>query len=165
MAHEHQEARWRLRAGVAAIAGTITELVGIGLGKVAVVVPKLGRGFGFLPPALQRGGRALGLGGALVIAVWDYKQMVANYEEKNFGVFWAYGASVVLGAGVAIALVMGWTGVGVVLVALLMAVAVLIEYVKDNKVQDWLERCTWGKLERYPDAETEMRQLRLAVAG
>lgn len=51
-----------------------------------------------------------------------------------------------------------------ILVALV-AVAIIIEYFKDNPVQDWLERCPWGVLaeERYPDSATEQAELAKAL--
>lgn len=45
--------------------------------------------------------------------------------------------------------------------------AVVIEYIKDTKVQSWLERCLWGKgsSTRYQNADEEMSELRIATAG
>ena len=65
------------------------------------------------------------------------------------------------------ALLLGATGIGLVLVGVLIALALVIEYVKDNKVQDWLERCVWGHgpAARYSSAEEEMTQLRTATAN
>ena len=60
------------------------------------------------------------------------------------------------------------TGVGIVLVVLVIVIAVLIEVFKDNKVQDWLERCYFGAFapgDRYPSADREMSELKIAVAG
>lgn len=165
MGHEKNEAAWRLRAGVGALAGTITELVGTGLGKVAVVVPRFGQGLRLTGSVFGVAGKAVGIGGALIMAVWDFKQFSSNRKEGNDAVAWAYLGSAVLGGLAAVALLIGWTGIGLILVGLLMAVAVLIEYIKDNKVQDWLERCVWGKLQHYPDEETEMRELKLATAS
>ena len=166
MAHEHGEATWRLRAGMGAMAGTITELVGTGAERIAPLIPRWGHGFVSVSGKwLTIGGKALGLGGALVMAAWDVNQAVSNFKENNSGVGWAYLGSALFGVGAAIFLLIGWTGVGLILIALLMAVAVLIEYIKDNKVQDWLERCHWGKLQHYPDLQTELRELKLATAG
>jgi hypothetical protein len=44
-------------------------------------------------------------------------------------------------------------------------IGVLIEYVKDNPVQDWLERWPWGiSTERYINEEIEQAQLKKAVS-
>lgn len=50
---------------------------------------------------------------------------------------------------------------------LLIAVAVLIELLKDNELQDWLERCHLGGLvaQRYRDTQEEERQFKLALEG
>ena len=47
------------------------------------------------------------------------------------------------------------------------AVSLLIEYIKDNQMREWLKRCGWGKLttERYPTLDQEMAQLKIAAAG
>jgi hypothetical protein len=52
-----------------------------------------------------------------------------------------------------------------ILILLLIGISILIEYVKDNPVQDWLERCPWGVLtaQRYPDLTTEQAQLMNAL--
>lgn len=165
MSHEKTESHQRLLAGQAALAGTITELVGQGMGKVASMVPKLGAGFRWAGALFGGVGKAVGVCGALVMAWWDSKQAFQNYREGNKGVALAYGASAILGLAAAVALLIGWTGVGLVLVGLLIAVAVLIEYIKDNKVQDWLERCVWGKGgPHYKTTEEEMAELKLAIS-
>lgn len=55
---------------------------------------------------------------------------------------------------------------GLVLVAFIFAITFAIEYFKDNKVQEWLERCLWGKgTPRYDTIEEEVAELKLALAG
>ena len=167
MANDKSEAQWRLRAGVVALGGTIVEQLGNGLTKLAAIAPRLGAGLKWVGQLFSLGGRIVGLGGALIMAAWDAKQAVTNMNEGNRGAGIAYAVSAAVGLGVAGCLLVGWTGIGLILVLLLMAVAVLIEYIKDNKMQEWLKRCVWGKLttERYPDAEVEIRELRLATAS
>jgi len=70
-------------------------------------------------------------------------------------------AGSLLGAGLA-------TGIGIVLVVLVIVIAVLIEIFKDNKLQDWLERCYFGNFdaaERYADHAAEARELAVALEG
>jgi hypothetical protein len=45
-------------------------------------------------------------------------------------------------------------------------VTLLIELFKDNKLQDWLERCYWGKgpAARYESIEQELAELKKALA-
>ncbi|MCD7099527.1 hypothetical protein [Stenotrophomonas sp. MMGLT7] len=60
------------------------------------------------------------------------------------------------------------TGVGIVLVALVVVIAVFIGIFKDNKLQDWMERCYFGKFparDRYSDSEKELKELDLALEG
>lgn len=167
MSHERTEATVRVWAGVGALGGTITELVGQGLGKIASITPRFARGLGFVSLAATWAGKAAGVGGALVMAGCDVARMVEARQEKQYGLMVAYGASAALGVVAAVALLLGATGVGLVLVGLLIVVTVLIEYFKDNKVQDWLERCVWGHgpAARYSSAEEEMTQLRTATAN
>ena len=56
-------------------------------------------------------------------------------------------------------------------VAALIIVAVLIEKFKGNKIDEWLKRCLWGKLQGQPGADyyygvqQEMNSLRVALGG
>jgi len=59
------------------------------------------------------------------------------------------------------------TGVGIIWVVLVIAIAVLIEIFKDNKIQDWMERCYFGKFDeddRYHDPKKELSELELALS-
>ena len=166
MAHEKDEAAWRLRAGLGALGGTIAELIGKAMGELGTVIPRFGQGWIALGGSLLTiFGKTAGIGGALIMAWWDWRQAKANFAEGNTGAGIAYVTSAGLGLATAGVLLFGPPLIGLVLVVLLLAVAVLIEYFKDNKVQDWLERCVWGKSQHYPNVETEMRELRLATAG
>ncbi|MDI1258280.1 T6SS effector BTH_I2691 family protein [Aquabacterium sp.] len=163
MAQEKAETHQRLRAGQVALAGTITELVGTGLGKVVVVIPRFGPGLAKAAEWIALGGRVLGLCSALVMAGWDLLQARENYRKGHPGIALAYVGSAILGGLVAAVLWFGWTGIGLILIGLLMVVACIIEYVKNNKLQDWLERCLWGRgSERYKTLEEEMAQLKAA---
>jgi hypothetical protein len=166
MSHEAKEAKWRYGAGVAALAGTITEMSGLAAEKVASTVPKLARGLTWIASKMQLVGKLIGVAGALVMAAWDIKLGVDQVKARNVGIGAAYFASAALGMGAAAALFFSWTGVGLLLVLAVMAVAVLIEYIKDNKVQSWLERCIWGNgpAPRYSNEQEEMAQLRVAFS-
>ncbi|HBI68416.1 MAG TPA: hypothetical protein DDZ22_05150 [Massilia sp.] len=54
-----------------------------------------------------------------------------------------------------------------ILVVLLIGIGILLEYIKDNPIQDWLERCPWGNLseQRYPNMEIEQAQFQQAIKG
>lgn len=84
-----------------------------------------------------------------------------------------FGASAILGSGAATLMffssfiALSWAGpVAWLMIGLLIAVAVLIEFLKDNKIQEWLKRCWWGNGPdaKYSDIEAEMAQLKKALA-
>ena len=136
MAQDKTEARARLMAGLVALGGTIAEQVGNGLVKLVEITPRLGTGLQFAGRFVSVAARWAGLGGALLMAAFDFKQAAGNFSEHNFSAGVAYALSGFLGIGAALCLMVGWTGIGLVLVALLLAVAVIIEYIKDNKMQE-----------------------------
>lgn len=166
MQHEARDAMWRLRAGVVALGGTLTELTGMAVQKVAVVVPKAARGLGFVANALKYAGQTAGMLGALVVAWFDWQKGDEAASEGQHGLKWIYRGSAALGVGAALALLFGAPILGTVLVVLLITITLLIEMIKDNKLHDWLERCYWGNGpgERYGSAEVELAELRKALA-
>lgn len=101
------------------------------------------------------------------MAGWDIDHAITAKREGRLGLMWAYGASTVLGLAVLIVLPAGWTGVGLILVGLLIGVSVLIEYYKPNKVHEWLERCVWGvgNGSEYRTVGESMRELEVAIQG
>ncbi len=76
-----------------------------------------------------------------------------------------YFASGFSGGVLALAALLGWTGIGIAAALLLLVILVMIAWIADNKIQDWLERCYWGAAagERYRNLETEMHELSLAI--
>ena len=173
MSHETEESMRRMHAGVAAFWGTVADVAGQGLQKVSVFVPKVARGLEVLGRVLSFVGRVAGIAGAGIVAYWDGKQGFKALGEGKTGLGVLYLSSAVLGLGaaglmfVASFFSIAWAGpVAWILIALLIAVAVLIEFFKDNKIQEWLKRCWWGNGPdaRYPDVETELAQLKQALA-
>lgn len=174
MSHETEETRRRMHAGIAAFWGTVADVTGQGLQKVSVFVPKVARGLAVIGKYFLSGvGRVAGIAGAGVVAYWDAKQGLKAREEGRTGLAILYGLSAGLGIGAATLMfissliALSWAGpVAWVMIGLLIAVAVLIEFFKDNKIQEWLKRCWWGNGPdaKYPDVETEMAQLKQALA-
>ena len=71
-----------------------------------------------------------------------------------------------MGVMVVAALWFGATGVGLIVVVVLIAASLLLDYFKPDNMQLWLERCyEWGRLveQRYRDERTEKRELDLAL--
>lgn len=168
MKHEKSEAQHRLRAGTLALIGTITEVVGTGTSKMTQYVPKLAQSWTrYGSTFLKYAGKGLGIAGAVIMAAMDAKQVQEARAAGQTGMAWLYGTSAVAGVLAAAAFAFGWTGFGLILVGVLMIIALCIEYFKDNKVQDWLERCVWGKGPDtpYKTFEEEMTELKAATAS
>ncbi len=168
MKHEKSEAQKRLWAGTMALIGTISEAVGHGVGKMAQHVPKFAQSWTRYGAIFLKGlGKTLGIAGAVLMAAMDLKQAAEARAAGQTGMVWLYGTSALVGVLAAVAFAASWTGVGLILVAILMIGALCIEYFKDNKVQDWLERCVWGKGPdpQYKTLEEEMQELKVATAG
>lgn len=172
MKHEKSEAQHRLRAGTLALIGTITEAVGNGVEKMARYVPKLAQSWmRYGVTFLKYAGKGLGIAGAVIMAAMDVNQAISMFSEKRYGLGIAYVFSA--GFGIGAAWFLGFsslaaaTGIGLILVVLAIGVALLIEFFKDNKVQDWLERCIWGKGPdpQFKTLEDEMQELKAATAG
>jgi len=171
MAHEKKEGYYRLQAGMAAFWGTVADLAGQGLTKAAPLVPRMTKGLEFLSRWAIRLGRFAGIAGAGMVAYWDGKAGIKARGEKNHGLAALYFASAGLGVGAAglllLAGTVAWAGpVALILIGLLIAVAVLIEYFKDNKIQEWLKRSWWGNGPdaKYADVNIEMSELKAALA-
>lgn len=178
MAHEANENRWRYRTAVVGFAGTLAETTGKWSQSAATTgsryVVRLEQTLGRL---LRVAGKALGVGAGAAMAVWDLRRAKEEYREGNGWValgfvvtggmsvfasvaFTGWAASL-LGAGLA-------TGIGIVLVIMVIVAAMLIEVFKDDKLQDWLERCYFGSFDpgdRYKDTSMEMKELQVALRG
>ena len=167
MAHQKVEADVRMCAGIAAFGGGLAETVGMGLKAIESRMIHASRALGFVRALATTGGKLLGIGGALIMAFWDGKSAFLATQERRYGLAWLYGASAASGVFAAAALLVGWTGWGLFFVGLLIVVSVFIELFKDNKVQDWMERCIWGKGPgpRYSGVEMSMRELDVALQG
>ncbi|MDR5894400.1 T6SS effector BTH_I2691 family protein, partial [Halomonas mongoliensis] len=172
--HEKNENRWRYHAGIAGLVGLLSETVGRWSESASQAGSRLGRFIErYLGRFLRFVGRGLGIGVGGVMAIWDGVRGWKELKEGN-AVGWLYFASMgsMLIATLAFtklgAMIFGAasTGVGIILVVLVIVIAVLIEVFKDNKVQDWMERCYFGKFEedeRYQNPELEVHELELAL--
>jgi hypothetical protein len=168
LANESIDAKMRMYAGMTAVASTTADVLGNLLEKRAIQGLPFGQGLAegagiFIS---RWAGRAAIFAGFLVAAL-DIAKAVGSFKEEQAGLGYLYIASAVFGAGATVAIasvtLLGAAAIPVIglLVLLLIGVALIIEYIKDNPVQDWLERCPWGILpdQRYPDIVTEQAQL------
>jgi len=106
------------------------------------------------------------------MAAFDVKSGVDQITiEKNGWMGGLYLASGGLSLIVVGAFAMSWTVVGLIAAVLLIVVAVLIEKYKGNKIDEWLKRCLWGKLQGqagadyYYGVQQEVNSLRVALGG
>jgi hypothetical protein len=169
--NDKQDALGRLHVGIAALAGTTSEAISHALAGRALSL-RFGQGLATdAATVLKWSGRTVGLVGGLFVAVLDVNKAVEARREGNKGLAILYYSSAAVGAGLSVALfATQWLAalavpiIGV-LVLLIVGIGIWIEYVKDNPVQDWLERCPWGVIEaeRYPNLATLQDQLNKAL--
>lgn len=174
MSNDANDAKHRAYAGIAALGGTTADVIG----NVLVGRAKLGLRFG-QGAAMRSGafltlaGKGAGLGVGLVFAGLHVVKAYEAFEEHKPGLTIAYGLSAFAGAGISVALLgtalLGAAAIPIIgiLVLLLIGITVLIEYLKDNKIQDWLERTQWGvlKSQHYSSFQLEQQELKLALQG
>jgi hypothetical protein len=174
LSHDKTGASRRCYAAMASIAMTTSEVIGNALaGRVAIGM-RFGQGLasrasGFLAKWGRRGGLVTGL----VMAYFDIEQAVSEYREGATGlVVISYFASALVGGSLSLAIFwaasIGAAAIPVIVILLLLAIGIgiLIENIKDNPIQDWLERCPWGRLkaQRYLDFATQQAQLQIALS-
>ncbi|QYF91735.1 hypothetical protein KY495_13095 [Massilia sp. PAMC28688] len=167
MDNEKFDATTRMYLGVTALVGTTAEVLGSALaGRAALGMP-FGQGLAAGAGAfLKVAGKGAGVAAGLIMAVMDFRKAAESFKEEQTGLAWAYvgsGAVGILLTG-AILWAVALPIIGL-LIAILIGIAILIEYVKDNALQDWLERTPWGRLvdQRYSSFETEQAQLQHAI--
>ena len=168
LANENNDATMRLYAGVTAVSATTSETIGRVLASRGLQGLSFGEGLlSTVGNLLSRWAARAGIAAGLLVAGLDAAKVNDSLKENQVGLAWLYGASAVVGAGLTIAIasaaLLGAAAIPIIgiLVLILIGIGILIEYVKDNPVQDWLERCPWGILpaQRYPDMATEQAQL------
>jgi hypothetical protein len=168
LSNERLDADWRGHAGLAALTSTTTEVLGTVLAKRAELSTPLAAGLMPTHAAyMTKLGRVGGIGAGIVMALLDFRKAHVETQEGASGVVvGTYVASGVLGLALSFALAAS-AALPIVglLVALVIGIGMLLEHLKDNPIQDWLERCPWGKLkeQRYADLITMEAQLSLAT--
>ena len=168
MKNEKLDATSRAYVGATALAATIAESIGKAVSARAAQGLRFAPGLvvgaaAFLHAAGKVGGAFVGI---LMVGLDIRKAIEAKNENQN-GLFWLYSGSAIVGGALSYFIFIG-AAIPLIglLVALIIGISLLIEYIKDNPVQDWLERTQWGKLpaQRYPDFETEQVQLKQALS-
>lgn len=161
------EARVRLAAGALSLTATTADVIT----KVYKNGMSLRLGSGYTSLGVERMlkvTKILGVVGALIVACADLWQAYSAAKEGQYFMMTLYILGAAAGAGLAVALaigvavpLIGWLFVAVV------SIGLMIEYFKDNKLEDWLERCPWGILpkERYPNEQVEQAAFQAALKG
>lgn len=170
--NENQDAKIRMYTGALAVAGTVSEIIGNTVAKRVDPALRFGQGFSVtLAKTFQAAGKLAGIAGGIIVATMDAAKFLSSLKESQIGLAWLYAGSVVAGLGltaaIAAASTIGAIAVPIIgiLILVIIGLSLLIEYIKDNPVQDWLERTPWGIMatERYPDIVTEQDQLSKAL--
>lgn len=170
MSHEAVEAKRRLWTGLTAMAGTIGELSGIAVERLALRSLNNARGIRLFGFAIRIGGRVIGASAGFIVGALDFHKGLEEYRKKNKGLAFLSFGSAFLGGVLTIAF-LAVKFVPILVIVALVAVFVLLTYLveknKDNKLQEWLARCYFNTdlTQRYPDLEVEQNQLELALKG
>lgn len=165
MRHGKAEAKRRVYAQGAQLIGATAGMVELALERISTAGVTVGRLAGPAARVFGLIGRFFGIGGSAVMAAWDGWRADQERREGNFAGMAAYGVSAGLGAAATVLLAIGWTGWGLIVVVAMIAWAFIMPLLVDNRLQDWLERCLWGRLagQRYGDLNAEMEQLKVAL--
>lgn len=174
--NEHADGTYRLYAGFAAVSATTAEAVGKALAGRVGLGMRYGQGLASLGARiLEKAGSRAGVITGLFVALLDGVKSYKTYKENQTGLALLYFSSAVVGVLLTITIVFAsaisaLVGAFIIpmigiLVLLAIGIGIFIEYIKDNPVQDWLERCPWGiSNEHYESAEIEQAQLLKAIS-
>jgi hypothetical protein len=169
LGNEKGEATIRLYTSLLAFGGTTADIIGNVLaGRSAF---SLGTALASEMNIFLRVGKGAGVAAGVAMAICDGYHGYVEYKSGADGiVIVSYGASALVGFTLSMvlfyctgALLIPLVGI---LVLLLVGIGLWIESIKDNPVQDWLERCPWGNVvhERYKDLATEQAELVKALS-
>lgn len=173
LSNEKSDATRRYYAGLSTVAATTAEVIGNALASRALQGLPFGQGLASNSArVLKLVGKAGGFLVGLFSAGLDAVKAAEAASEKQAGLAWLYVGSAISSIGLSAAMLgaslLGAAAIPIIgiLVIVLIGIGLLIEYNNDNPVQDWLERCPWGKLkeQRYPDMPTQQAQLLQALS-
>jgi hypothetical protein len=181
MGHEKTENHTKLYGTYGAVFGTMAEITGSAVSNLPALTLRAAQGVKwakiFVKSAEILGyvGRGLGAVAGCITAFFDFQHGREEFKQGSMGMASLYFVSAGLGAIIAVCLAMGWLtgGLAWLLLGIFVALTVLIELVKDNKLESWLTRTLWGKLgdeygvkgDPYKSLEKEQEELKLATAG
>ena len=170
LTNEKIDASSRLWLGMVSLAATTADVIGTFMYEKAVL--KMGTSLGVNRGVyIAAGGKLFGMGASLALAGFDLRKAVESRKESQSGMAYLYVLSAGFGVTLSVALMcvglLGAAAIPVIgiLIAIVVGIAIAIEYNKDNPIQDWLERCPWGIIpaDRYPDFATQHAELTKAM--
>ncbi|WP_233233153.1 T6SS effector BTH_I2691 family protein [Bordetella sp. LUAb4] len=172
MDHEKGTAEWKFVVGIAGAGGSMAEVLGNAMAGRSMLGMRLGSGLAVETTGevvARFGGRA-GIVIGVILAFFDLKAAKDQLTTERNGLMGGlYIASAALSIAVLWAFAAAATVVGIILTVALVLVTILIAVFQDNKIQEWLKRCYWGKFQGqsgtdyYYGLEQEMKNLNLAL--
>jgi hypothetical protein len=147
IAADKTENGWRLVGSALGIAGSMMELCSDILERAKKY--RVSKAIGVPDYVIQRlryTGKALGIIGALIAAVWDGIKGYEEYQKNNYRLMALFGASAFFGFTASIMMAffasnpITWLVVGVFI-----GITIWLDREKDNTIQSWLENCVFGK--------------------
>ena len=168
LAYTKNESLQRIYAQGAQLIGAFAGSMETAMSRMSVLTFRFAAGFASVIRAvLSSTGKILGVGGSVFMGLIDIWRGISELQESNASAGAAYLVSGILGIAATIFLLIGWTGWGLIVVALMIIWALIMPNFIDDKLQDWLERCEFGifdKAKRYPNMEMEKREFERATA-
>jgi len=172
MDHEKGTAEWKFVVGIAGAGGSMAEVLGNAMAGRSMLGMRLGSGLAVETTGeivAKFGGRA-GIVIGVILAFFDLKAAKDQLTTERNGLMGGlYIASAALSIAVLWAFAAAATVVGIILAVALVIVTILISVFQDNKIQEWLKRCYWGKFQGqsgtdyYYGLDQEMKNLNLAL--
>lgn len=179
------EAGWNFTAGVSDLVGQISEQSGKAIRRSSMGVSKyateLGAYTGRAARAarfLELGGRILGAAGGVITAVLLTVKAFSVARDGNAALAYIYGAMALATAFSVILLFTSAAGVGVVIGVIVAIVVIAIDWLQDDAIQKWLNKChhfgkhkdpgffaTASDYEAYDDPIAQSRALNAMMQG
>jgi hypothetical protein len=170
LAQHKDETRRRIYVQAIWVVGATADAIEAGLKRLAFGGVRFGQATVETATIIFGGvGKVFGVCGAVLMAVLDAQRAYQEGQAGHKGGAIAYTVSALLGGMATTILLFGWTGWGLLVVGVMFVWAFVMTFLVNNKIQDWLELCYWGKTnnpgKRYQAMEVEMQQLETATKG
>ncbi|WP_454691361.1 T6SS effector BTH_I2691 family protein [Achromobacter aloeverae] len=174
MDHEKGDASWKFVVGIASTGGSMAEVLGNAMAGRSALGMRLGSGLAVETSGklLAEFGGRVGIVTGLIMAFFDLKSAKDQFTTERNGLMGGlYVASAALSIAVLWAFAAAATVVGIVLTVALVLVTILLAIFQDNKIQEWLKRCYWGKFQGrsgtdyYYTLQMEMANLNTALGS